>query len=191
MLLVGEFWIRTLPQRALLCRETQRFWDFLGGVHPVELALVLVSGLWRGMGESAVLGIVQVSVHVNVKSARGQIVGLDLRSRLVLNDFLVLREEGGSARETDNGIFEKRILGFFFAILELNVTVFGWWCSHAARFFVRFWVSGLGMGLVEWRRRITYGRSGIVWDSMARSGIRADSERFYSEKSSRTILPSR
>jgi len=65
------------------------------------------------MGESAVLGIVQVSVHLNVKSARGQIVGLDLRSRLVLNDFLVLRGEGGSTPETDNGIFEKRILGFF------------------------------------------------------------------------------
>src|SRR5207247_1717161 len=45
-----------------------------------------VSGLWRGIGESAVLGIVQVSVHVNVKSARGQIVALDLRSGLVLGD---------------------------------------------------------------------------------------------------------
>jgi len=64
------------------------------------------------MGESAVLGIVQVSVHVSVKSARGQIVGLDLRSRLVLNDFLVLREEGGSARDMDNGIFEKEFLVF-------------------------------------------------------------------------------
>ena len=72
--------------KALLCRETQRFWDFLGGVHPVELVLGFVSGLWRGIGESAVLGIVQVSVHVNVKSARGQIVALDLRSGLVLGD---------------------------------------------------------------------------------------------------------
>src|SRR5436309_15713067 len=72
--------------KALLCRETQRFWDFLGGVHPVELVLGFVSGLWRGIGESAVLGIVQVSVHVNVKRARGQIVGLDLRSGLVLRD---------------------------------------------------------------------------------------------------------
>src|SRR5213592_3041687 len=72
--------------KALLCRETQRFWDFLGGVHPVELVLGFVSGLWRGIGESAVLGIVQLSVHVNVKSARGQIVGLDLRSGLVLGD---------------------------------------------------------------------------------------------------------
>ena len=72
--------------KALLCREAQRFWDFLGGVHPVELVLGFVSGLWRGIGESAVLGIVQVSVHVNVKSARGQIVGLDLRSGLVLGD---------------------------------------------------------------------------------------------------------
>src|SRR5207247_7034215 len=72
--------------KALLCRETQRFWDFLGGVHPVELVLGFVSGLWRGIGESAVLGIVHVSVHVNVKSARGQIVGLDLRSGLVLGD---------------------------------------------------------------------------------------------------------
>jgi len=72
--------------KALLCRETQRFWDFLGGVHPVELVLGFVSGLWRGIGESAVLGIVQVSVHVNVKRARGQIVALDLRSGLVLGD---------------------------------------------------------------------------------------------------------
>jgi len=72
--------------KALLCRETQRFWDFLGGVHPVELVLGFVSGLWRGIGESAVLGIVQVSVHVNVKSGRDQIVGLDLRSGLVLGD---------------------------------------------------------------------------------------------------------
>src|SRR5205809_515319 len=73
--------------KALLCRETQRFWDFLGGVHPVELVLGFVSGLWRGIGESAVLGIVQVSVHVNVKSGRDQIVGLDLRSGLILNGF--------------------------------------------------------------------------------------------------------
>jgi len=72
--------------KALLCRETQRFWDFLGGVPPVELVLGFVSGLWRGIGESAVLGIVQLSVHVNVKSARGQIVALDLRSGLVLGD---------------------------------------------------------------------------------------------------------
>src|SRR5947199_8895317 len=72
--------------KALLCRETQRFWDFLGGVHPVELVVGFVSGLWRGIGESAVWGIVQVSVHVNAKSARGQIVALDLRWRLVLGD---------------------------------------------------------------------------------------------------------
>ena len=72
--------------KALLCRETQRFWDFLGGVHPVELVLGFVSGLWRGIGESAVLGIVQVSVQVSVKTARGQIVALDLRSGLVLGD---------------------------------------------------------------------------------------------------------
>src|SRR5213592_748355 len=76
--------------KALLCRETQRLWDFLGGVHPVELVLGFVSGLWRGIGESAVLGIVQVSVHVNVKSARGQIVALDLRSGLVLGEFIGL-----------------------------------------------------------------------------------------------------
>src|SRR5213080_5351759 len=74
--------------KALLCRETQRFWDFLGGVHPVELVLGFVSGLWRGIGESAVLGIVQVSVQVSVKTARGQIACLDWRSELILNDFL-------------------------------------------------------------------------------------------------------
>src|SRR5205809_690731 len=73
--------------KALLCRETQRFWDFLGGVHPVELVLGFVSGLWRGIGESAVLGIVQVSVHVNVERARGQIVALDLGSGRILNGF--------------------------------------------------------------------------------------------------------
>src|SRR5438046_10136028 len=77
--------------KALLCRETQRLWDFLGGVHPVELGLGFVSGLWRGIGESAVLGIVQVSVHVNVKRARGQVVALDLRSGLVLGEACVDR----------------------------------------------------------------------------------------------------
>jgi len=73
---LGLFWTISWSdyrsQRAVLCREDQRFWDFWEGSLPVKPGLGSVSGLSRRFGGSVVLLIVEVSVKVSVETARGQ-----------------------------------------------------------------------------------------------------------------------
>src|SRR5947199_10390374 len=80
------------PKSTFVSRGSTLFEIFWQGVPPVEPGLGFDSCLSRRIGRSSVLDIVELSVQVSVKTARGQIGRPDFRSGRVLRLSRLLRQ---------------------------------------------------------------------------------------------------
>ena len=81
------------PKSTFVSRGATAFEIFWRGSPPVEPGLRFDSCFSRRIGWSSVLDIVEVSVQVSVKTARGQIGCPDPESGLVLDDFFSLENQ--------------------------------------------------------------------------------------------------